>query len=329
MISVQSDRDYMRRAMQAGAVDFLPKPPSADELYATVRTAYERRPKSRQPVREDDGIRAPSAKGQTIVVYSPQAGAGVTSVAVNLAAGLMSPQERTVLVDANVQFGDVAVHLDLKNERGLLNLTEVSEDIDVELIENVLSTHGSGLRVLPAPRTIEEAARVTGERMLTVVKTLAEQFKYVVVDTHTQFDRISVSLIELADALVLVGTPVLPAVKNLKLVLDLFDQSEDFNKNKIIFVMNRVPADKKSGALNPEDISRALKLPVRAIIPALERPFLESLNRGAPVIVNPRQSPGREFQMLAEEVKKMLTPQEVAEAESPDAKAARRGIFGR
>lgn len=327
MISVQSDRDYMRRAMQAGAVDFLPKPPSADELYATVRNAYDRRPKGPVgPVKQEQTL---STSGQIIVVYSPQGGSGVTTLAVNIAGGLLTQQDRTVLVDANLQFGDAAVHLDVRTERNIVNLVQATGDIDTDLIENVLMTHGSGLRILAAPRGPEEASDVTPERLMEVVQALANQFKYVVVDTAPHLDSVTIGLLELADVLVLVCVPTLPSVKNTKVILELFDQSPDFNKNKVVFVMNKVPVDKKSGALNPEDISKSLRLPIRGVIPALEKPFLESLNRGVPVIVNPRQSPGRELQMLGEEIKKAITMTAGVIEEAPlDEPKRRKGLFG-
>ncbi len=327
MISVQSDRDYMRRAMQAGAVDFLPKPPSADELYATVRNAYERRPKV--VAGSSKGEITPTSSGHIIVVYSPQGGAGVTTVAVNIAGCLLSQQDRTVLIDGNLQFGDAAVHLDVRTERNIITLVQASGEIDPDLVENVLLTHGSGLRILAAPRGPEDASEVTAERFLQIVQILANQFRYVVVDTATHLDGVTIGLLELADVAVIVGVPTLPSVKNIKLIMELFDQSPDFDKEKLVFVMNKIPVDKKSGALNPEDISRSLRLPIKAVIPALEKPFLESLNRGVPVIVNPRQSPGRELQQLGEEIKKMVTTAGVAEEVVIDEKPKpRKGRFG-
>ena len=327
MISVQSDRDYMRRAMQAGAVDFLPKPPSADELYATVRNAYERRPKV--VAGPSKGEITPTSSGHIIVVYSPQGGSGVTTVAVNIAGCLLSQQDRTVLVDGNLQFGDAAVHLDVRTERNIITLVQATGEIDPDLVENVLMTHGSGLRILAAPRGPEDASEVTAERFLQIVQILANQFRYVVVDTSTHLDGVTIGLLELADVAVIVGVPTLPSVKNIKLIMELFDQSPDFDKEKLVFVMNKIPVDKKSGALNPEDISRSLRLPIKAVIPALEKPFLESLNRGVPVIVNPRQSPGRELQQLGEEIKKMVTTAGVAEEVVTGEKPKpRKGRFG-
>ena len=82
-----------------------------------------------------------------IVVYSPVGGAGVTTLAVNIATGIMDEQHRTVLIDADMQFGDAAIHLAVDMDRNITNLAKAADDLDTDLIENVLVTHGTGLRV--------------------------------------------------------------------------------------------------------------------------------------------------------------------------------------
>ncbi|NDJ85824.1 MAG: MinD/ParA family protein [Chloroflexi bacterium] len=319
MISVQSDRDYMRRAMRVGAIDFLPKPPSADELYSTVRNAYMRRPPpTTQPSsgKEDKKKQQGVATGKIIVVYSPQGGAGSTTIAVNLASGLMDEQNRTVLIDANLQFGDVAVHLAVRNERNITDLAAAADDLDSELIENILLTHGTGLRVLPAPQRPQDAELVSSDAMAKIVKEMASRFSYVIIDTSLHLDGITVQLFDMADFLIIVGMPTLPSVRNIRVVLDLLDQFENFDPNKISFVMNKVPADRKSGALDPSAISNSLRLPILSIIPSEEKPMLDSLNRGVPAIVNSRQSPGREILAFVNAFKNELAG--AAEEELPD-----------
>lgn len=326
MISVQSDRDYMRRAMQVGAMDFLPKPPSADELYATVRNAYIRKPKPTMvPGKTGAADQGPKDAGKIIVVYSPQGGAGATTLAVNIASGIMDEQHRTVLIDANMQFGDVAVHLAMRNERNILDLAKAADDLDVEVIENVLGTHGTGLRLLAAPQKPQEAELVTPPSLIKILDALAQRFGYVVVDTSLHLDDISLNLFDIADLLVFVGIPTLPCVRNIRVVLDLVAQFEEFDQDKIFFVMNKVPTDRKSGALDPEAIAKTLKLPIQSTIPSSEKQMLDSLVRGVPAIVNARQSPGREISQMVELIKKQLMGEEEVEVAEPD--TGRRGGF--
>lgn len=328
MISVQSDRDYIRRALQVGATDFLSKPPSADELYEAVRRAYERRP---QPVVTTiAGTSAADAQiaGKVIVVYSPQGGAGVTTMAINIAAGLVGKETQTALVDANLQFGDVSIQLDLSNDRSISDLAAVADDLDTEFVDNVLTTHGSGIRILAAPPRPENADEVSAENLIKVVKSIANRHNFVVVDTAPHLDDVSISLFEMADMVVLVGLPTLPSVKNVRFILDLLDKIDGMNRNKIFFVLNQIPADKRSGALEPSAISSTLKLPVNGVVPYVQKPMLDAINRGVPAIANARQTPGQELQEVVNALRAHLEPKGETLAEEAGSEARkRRGLF--
>lgn len=309
MISVQSDRDYMRRAMRAGAVDFLPKPPSAEELYATVRNAYERRPQFQEaaPVPAAGGAGASTAltsvSGKIIVVYSPQGGAGVTTVAVNTAAGLMKDNKRALIVDANLQFADVVVYLDHPNERNVIDLAQAADVLDNQLIDQVVIQHQSGINILAGPKRPEEAELVNPAALSKVVRSLADVYDYVVVDTAPHLDDVTLGLFDVADIILTVGLPMLPAAKNIKLVMDLMGQVE-MDTTKMMLVLNKIPTDRKSGALETEQITNYLKLPALGTIPHIDRAMYDALNRGVPTIVNSRNSPGKE---LREMVDNLLT----------------------
>ena len=119
ILSVQSDPSYMRRAMLVGARDFLTKPPSIDELIGAIRRAgkmaEEERKKEIQsavPINTTGQNNTSSnlnKTGKTIIVYSPKGGSGCTTIATNLALSLKTSDSRVLLLDANLQFGDIAV----------------------------------------------------------------------------------------------------------------------------------------------------------------------------------------------------------------------------
>ena len=150
ILSVQSDASYMRRAMLAGARDFLTKPPMIDDLTAAIRragamAADERSKAPIFPMGPAGG--APNAMGgpgaipqygKVIVVYSPKGGTGKTTLATNLALALHSEETRTLLIDTNVQFGDVAVFLNEQVKNNILDLTPRVDELD-----------GSSLKKLP------------------------------------------------------------------------------------------------------------------------------------------------------------------------------------
>ena len=139
ILSVQGDQNYMRRAMLAGARDFLTKPPMGDELISAIRRAGEMSHAERAKGVKQLGASSTSggtashanisqpSKGKIVTVYSPKGGTGCTTIAVNLAIALHNEDTRTVLVDANLQFGDVAVFL---NEQGKNTVLELAPRVD-------------------------------------------------------------------------------------------------------------------------------------------------------------------------------------------------------
>ena len=164
ILSVQGDPNYMRRAMLAGARDFLTKPPMADEMISAVRRAgamaWEERAKTAQafPVQAAGGASRgfagglPLKQGQMIMCYSPKGGTGVTTLAVNLALTLHNDETRTVIVDGNLQFGDVAVFLNEQGKNTILDLAPRAEELDPEIVEEVMIKHAtSSMRILAAP----------------------------------------------------------------------------------------------------------------------------------------------------------------------------------
>lgn len=209
MMSVQSDADYLRRAMLAGARDFLPKPFSADELVATIRRVYRmRRPPPVLPPTGPIGLGAGRGgpQGKVVAVYSPKGGVGTTTIAVNLAVALQKPERRLVLIDASMPFGDVGVFLNLQGPRSIADLARLDE-IDAEAFNLSLVSHVSGLKVLLAPPRPELAEYVTADamkRILTLARTL---FDIVVVDTSTHPTDATLVILDEAEQIVLVATP--------------------------------------------------------------------------------------------------------------------------
>src|SRR5262245_24365081 len=155
ILSVQSDQNYMRKAMLVGARDFLTKPPMGDELISAIRRAGDmaRIEKSKsaqvQAVVASAGnnvIGYGGPKGKIITVYSPKGGAGCTTLAVNLALTLNNSDTRVALVDGNFQFGDVAVFINEQGKNTVLDLAPRSEELDPEIVEEVMVKHAaSGL----------------------------------------------------------------------------------------------------------------------------------------------------------------------------------------
>jgi len=314
ILSVQGDPNYMRRAMLAGARDFLTKPPMADELISAVRRAGDmarlERSKSAQVAASVSMIAQPVAAsgrmdGKIIMVYSPKGGAGVTTVAVNLAITLNNDETRVVLVDGNLQFGDVAIFLNEHGKNTILDLAPRAEELDSEVVEGVMIKHaGSGLRVLAGPARPENAENVNSDQFASILKYLRQIYPYVVVDATHNVDAITLAALDVCDVLVLLVTQDIPAVKNVRLFLDLMS-TIGISREKVCFVMNKY--DKRI-SITAERIGDNLKQPVVSVIPLDERIVIPSVNRGVPFMIDNKTQPiARTIFSLAEVVRAQLS----------------------
>ena len=350
IMSVQNEAGYLREAMLAGARDYLTKPVSSEELYATIRRVYDRN----AVIREEEtriapqrttvardikrGVLAPMVgAGHIVVIYSPQAGAGVTTLATNIAAALMRPDTSVLLADANLQFGDVDAFLNLQSTSSISDLTKAVNDIDQEMIDSVLVTHPSGLRVLVAPSHPEMAYDMSADAVRDVIKLLAKSYDFIVVDTPTQYDDTTLKLFDIAERIILVANPTIPSVRNIRKILDILNglkEPEGLAK-KVLFVLNRVISDRERGRgfVPTTSIESHLKQAVVASIPLDDRAVLAAVNQGVPLVAKMKsRSPGKELADLAElirtSVEQEKSPEEGGRPGEPRSKSGIRALFG-
>ena len=314
ILSVQGDPNYMRRAMLAGARDFLTKPPMADELISAVRRAGEMARQERAKVVQTTSSVSTIAQpvlgtgmvdGRIIMVYSPKGGTGVTTVAVNLAITLNNDETRVVVVDGNLQFGDVAIFLNEQGKNTILDLAPRSDELDPDVVEGVMIKHASsGLRILAAPSRPENADHVNSDQFAKLLKYLRQVYPYVVVDTSHMLNDITLAALYVCDVLVLVVTQDIPAVKNVRLFLDLMN-TIGIPRERVCFIMNKY--DKRI-SITPEKVGENLKQPIVSVIPFDERIVIPSVNRGVPFMIDNKTQPiARTIFSLAETVRAQLS----------------------
>jgi pilus assembly protein CpaE len=293
ILSVQSEVDYVRRAMRAGASDFIAKPPSGDELIKSIRQLSKKAVREREIhtgplVMPSEWVPSPTRpEGRLIAVYSAKGGVGCTMIATNLAVGLDTGDTPTALVDASLQFGDIAVSLNLQVKNSIVDLASRASELDLEYVGEVLLQHESGLHVLAAPPRPEMADEVQASQIRGVLEFLKKNFAYVVVDTGSTMDDITLTVLDLADLLVAVAVPEIPAIKDSRLLFDLLGVLE-FPMNRLLFVLNKV--NRKSG-ITAAAIEENLKCEVEGQIPIDEQAVTTSVNRGIPLLVADKGQP--------------------------------------
>jgi pilus assembly protein CpaE len=326
ILSVESEPGYMRRAMLAGARDFLPKPPSITELVDAVRRAGEIAHEEKAhvvnplPGTKTDNVPGsngslPTVRGKTIVIYSPKGGAGCSVIAVNLAIALQTIYNNVALVDASLQFGDIAVLLNEQVKNNLLDLTSHADELDPELVRDVMTKHTTtGLHILACPPKPELAEHVSPDAFGKTVEHLSSMYDFVVVDTTSHLTESVQTALELADIILLVTTQELPSIKSCNLFLNLAKASG--LTNRILFVMNRY--DKRK-TITPERISESLKHPVVATILQDDIVITQSINRGVPFILEYKNQPiGKSFQNLVDVILQRTEPRVTSEKETPN-----------
>lgn len=339
MMSVQSEADYLRRSMLAGARDFLTKPFTSEDLVATIRRVYRMgqtraataaaAPPVAQPQAGKGGqsvTMLPGKQGALIVLFGPKGGIGTTTLAVNLAVALHQRSEasRTILVDASLQFGDVGVFLNLPHNRNITDLCATIEDLDPDSIDTSAVSHTSGIRALLAPPRPEMADLVSPEYLKRILEELRRQYDFVVVDTATIINDTVLTALDLADRIVLVATPDIPSIKNARLFFEITD-ALSYPPNKIMLVLNKM--DRRSG-ITAQMVEDNIKHQVVGQIPLDEILVLTSINRGVPLIVDQRAKPiGQAIQQLAERVAaEFRRPGEEVAGQAEDSRK-RAGLF--
>lgn len=303
MMSVQSEADYLRRSMLAGARDFLTKPFTGEDLIATIRRVY-RMSQSRAgaapamaaaPIPQQAGraapVAAPSAarEGNVVVVFGPKGGIGTTTLAVNLAIGLQQKftDARVILVDGSLQFGDVGVLLNLPPGRNITDLVDTINDLDPDSIDTVALAHTSGAKVVLAPPRPEMADLLQADHLKRILDEMRLNYDYIIVDTATVINDLVLTALDLADRIVLLTTPDIPAIKNARLFFEITD-ALNYPPNKIMLVVNKI--DRRTG-ITAQMIEDNIKHPVVGQIPLDEATVLNSINRGVPFMVDGRVKP--------------------------------------
>lgn len=298
ILSVQGDQNYMRKAMLVGARDFLTKPPIPDELVGAIRRAgkmaREERSKTAQAY-----VSAPSGanytamtgggtNGKIIMFYSPKGGTGCTTLAVNVGVALCNDETRVIIVDANLQFGDVALFLNEQGKNTILDLTPRVDELEPSIVDEVVIKHAvSGVHVLASPSRPEHGENVSPDQFTKMLRYLRQLYAYIVVDTSSYLNDVTLSVLDVAEVVVLVTAQDIPSIKNDRLFLDLLT-SLSIPVDKVALVMNKF--DKRIAIL-PEKIGENLKQTVVAVIPLDERTVIPSVNRGVPFMLDNKTQP--------------------------------------
>jgi pilus assembly protein CpaE len=336
IMSVQGERDYIRRAMQAGAREFLIKPFSGDELTASIRRVHQLEQKkgtflakavAASPLAGDGAATAPR-RGEVFLVFSGKGGVGKSIIASNLAIALgMETGARVALVDLDLQFGDIGVLLNLDHHRSITDLADTAASNDPEFIQDVLANGPEGIKVLLAPISPELADLVTADHLRTVMQELQRTFDFIVVDTASHLAEINLEAIELVTRVIVVTALSIPSIKDTKLTLKVLE-SLNVERDRILLVLNRSDAHSE---FNREAVETNLRFPIAVQIAYDPKVVGSSVNRGTPFVsANPEAEVSRNIRELVSRLVPLEQPAPAAAVAGTGArKPSRRFGFAR
>lgn len=297
--------DLILRSLRAGAREFLRLPISTDELRTVLDRVADLSSKH---------VEAPKHKGRMIAVFSSKGGCGTSFIATNLASSISA---KTILVDLNLQAGDLPLFLGVDSKYSIADMCEKRARLDDELISTLVTPYSSKLHLLAAPKEADSADEIEPQHIFEVLQRLRETYEYVVLDPQHTFDSITLAALDQSDEIMLVLTLDIPAIRSTQRALEIFDRL-GYPRKKIRIVVNRWS---KQIELDLRQVEKFLGEPVIGYVPSDYQTTVNSINLGTPLVQSdPHSKIALEIRRIAGQIATNTTPIAVAKQ--------KRSLFG-
>lgn len=300
-----SSPDLILRSLRAGAREFLRLPVIVEELSTVL-----------DGTAEVCAAQAATSKkrGRVIAVFSSKGGCGTSFLATNVAAILQAP---TVLIDLNLQAGDLDLFLGMESKYSIVDLVENRTRLDDSLLNSYLKSHSPTLSLLASPREAGAAEHLNPEHIIQAIDVLRERFSFVVIDEPHTLDANTVATLDHADEVLLVLTLDIPAIRSAQRTLAIFDQL-GYTREKVRIVVNRMS---KQADLDLPQVERYLGERVAEVVHNDYRQVINSINLGQPVVESqPSSMIAGDFKRLVAAIPGAVVPHSPAQP--------RKGLFG-
>jgi pilus assembly protein CpaE len=270
VMTESSPNGFLRATFEVGADDVITLPQSSADVAFTLQKVIARR----------KGLAVPGRASATLIaVLGPKGGTGKTLIATNLAVALAQRDANVVLVDLDLQFGDIGLALGLSPERTMYDLMKAGPPFDHDKLDRHLIRHSSGVKVLIAPTRPDQASAVSIDFLRDVYASLRTMCDAVIVDTPPGFTPEVIATIDVSTEICMVGMLDSLSLKNTKLGLETLDLM-GYDTERVSLVLNR--ADSRVG-ITPDDVSTIVGRPPDVSIPS-DREIPRSINEGTPIV---------------------------------------------
>ena len=222
-------------------------------------------------------------------VFGTKGGAGKTTVSVNMAVALQKKGKKVLLIDLDLQFGDVGVFMDIPVYDTISDLV-AENDYSLATVNSYVYTHSSGVRVLLAPQSPEFAELVKPTHVNAIIDAVKDSYDYIIFDLGPTLDDCVLQALELSDTVYFIITPEISTLKNAKNCMNVLNTLE--LSKKVKFILNK----DGDSYVKKKDVESTLDEDIELVISSDPKTTIASINRGVPIVIaSPKSKVGKEI----------------------------------
>ncbi len=292
LLSESMDLQLLNRAMESGIRKVLSINCSSNELMEAI---YKVSLSEKQRLPDDSKIFG--HKSRVISFFGGKGGTGKTSIAVNTAIALAQMGRKTIIIDADLQFGDVNLLLNIDSKDTIAELVHEKNAFTIDTIKSFTVMHSSGISVLCAPKSPEYAEYVTGSHIEKIINTVRPYYEFIILDLTPSFNDITLAAVENSDRVFLVTGLDITGLRNVKICVNILDSLQQ--REKLALIINK----EGPSIINVKDFQNIIGLPIGARISEDTKTAVDCLNKGIPfVIAAPRAQISKQIKAFAEKL---------------------------
>lgn len=298
IMSVQKEAEYLKKAMLSGAREYIIKPFNLEILNQTIISAYDKEKERFKPMEEI--VKSKSLDGKITSFYSSKGGVGKSIIASNYALFMSKiANEKVILVDFDLLFGDVGLLLDVKFRQNAFTLVEDSGDMDYEKISKHVFNYSDNLHVMLSPSSPEYAEMVKSKDVEAILLELKKHYEHIIVDLSNDFNETTLMSLDLSDYIYYVSTPDLLSIKNTKVGIEVLD-SLSYRDDKVRIIINQTGVYK---SLENNDIRKIISKNIYYSLPYDQKTVCDSVLSGEMIASENKMMKSKMYKSLEKFVK--------------------------
>lgn len=280
LIADEANAETFAAAMAAGARGVISTEPTLSELQSRVRQAAEWSHRMRRHVSGAEPAAGGGQLGTLVTLCGAKGGVGTTTLAIHLAVAVANTDRKVCLVEMDLQNGNISGYLDIKHRHSVADLAAAAGDLDGTVVAEALFVHRLGPHVLLAPERGEDSEDISARAVRQILTVIRSRYDVVIVDGGTHVSDANAMAVELADHVVIVATPDVPALRAAKRLAKMFTRLAIRKEEDATVLLTK---QDRRNEIQPELARKMVASPVRSVtIPAVFRALEEAANTGSP-----------------------------------------------